>query len=459
MRGNAPRRGGALQPVDGNAKAAAEVVGLKEELLTKTTENKELADKAAALEAQLADMSTQLSGINVTAPTAAAAAVSVPPAVGAGVTVPGVVRNPFAPTTSDAASKKAKKDVDQPKRPLTPFFRYCSAVREEVAAAHPEKKLTELAVILGAQWKALASAEKARYEKEAAKDKVRYEREMAAYKAKKEKAATEEAAIAKYNEGVKAAAAMSFYEAHLAEEAAKAAAKVAGKKKAREEGAPKRPQSAYLFFAAEVRESVKAANPNASVTEIMALIAAEWKATSEATGRKAKTAMARCTAAAEADRARYDAEMDAWKEAKAAEAAAVCAAEADAYEAAKVTALAAYRKQVADAEAVKAWKAVSKQEAAATKASRAAERAEKKEKKAREIKRPMSAYMFFCASMREAVKADLGAAMSMTEMSAELGRRWKEVSEADRAPFVAAAEADKLRYETAKAEAAAKESC
>lgn len=37
MRGNGSRRGGALQPVDGNAKVAAEVVGLKEELLTKTT--------------------------------------------------------------------------------------------------------------------------------------------------------------------------------------------------------------------------------------------------------------------------------------------------------------------------------------------------------------------------------------------------------------------------------------
>lgn len=37
MRGNSSRRGGALQPVDGNAKVAAEVVGLKEELLSKTT--------------------------------------------------------------------------------------------------------------------------------------------------------------------------------------------------------------------------------------------------------------------------------------------------------------------------------------------------------------------------------------------------------------------------------------
>lgn len=378
--------------------------------------------------------------------------------------VPGVVRNPFAPAASDAASsKKAKKDVDHPKRPLSAYLLYCSAVREAVTAAHPDKKMTELSAILGAQWKALADADKAPYEREAAKDKVRYEREMVVYKAKKEEAATEEAAIAKYNEGVKAAAAMSFYEAHLAEEAAKAAAaaeKAAGKKKARkEEGAPKRAQSAYLFFAADVRESVKAANPNASATELMALIAAQWKSTTEATGRKAKTAMARYTAAAEADRARYDTEMEAWKEAKAAEAAASRAAEADAYEAAKVTALAAYRKEVADAEAVKAWKAVSKQEAAAVKASRAAERAEKKEKKATAIKRPLSAYMFFCASMRDAVKADLGAATSVTEITVELGRRWKEVSEADRAPFVAAAEADKVRYETAKAEASAKESC
>ncbi|KAK1857675.1 hypothetical protein I4F81_000290 [Pyropia yezoensis] len=462
MRGNGSRRGGALQPVDGNAKVAAEVVGLKEELLTKTTENKELADKAAALEAQLADMSTQLSGISVTPPVPAAAAA--PATAGAVAAVPGVVRNPFAPASSDeAATKKAKKDVDHPKRPLSAYLLYCSAVRESVTTAHPDKKMTELSAILGAQWKALADADKAPYEKEAAKDKGRYEKEMVVYKAKKDAEATEEAAIAKYNEGVKAAAAMSFYEAHLAEEAAKAAAaaeKAAGKKKARkEEGAPKRAQSAYLIFAAEARESVKAANPNASATELMALIAAEWKATSEATGRKAKAAMARYTAAAEADRARYEKEMEAWKEAKAAEAAAARAAEAEAYEAAKVKALAAYKKESEDAEAAKAWKAASKQEAAATKAVRAAERAEKKEKKATAIKRPLSAYMFFCAATREAVKADLGATMAVTDITVELGRRWKDVSEADRAPFVAAAEADKVRYETAKAEAAAKESC
>lgn len=423
-------------------------------------ENKELADKAAALEAQLVDMSTQLSGISVTAPAAPAAA---PIVAGAPVVVPGVVRNPFAPASDEATTKKPKKDVDHPKRPLSAYLLYCSAVRESVTAAHPDKKMTELSAILGAQWKALADTDKTPYEKEAAKDKGRYEREMVAYKAKKDAAATEEAAIAKYNEGVKAAAAMSFYEAHLAEEAAKAAAaaeKAAGKKKARkEEGAPKRAQSAYLIFAAEVRESVKAAHPNASATELMALIAVEWKAATEATGRKAKAAMARYTAAAEADRTRYDTEMEAWKEAKAAEAAAARAAEADAYEAAKVTALAAYKKEAEDAEAAKAWKAASKQEAAAVKAVRAAERAEKKEKKATAIKRPLSAYMFFCAATREAVKADLGASMAVTDITVELGRRWKEVSEADRAPFVAAAEADKVRYETAKAEAAAKESC
>lgn len=428
-------------------------------------ENKELADKAAALEAQLASMSTQLSGMAVSAPAAAA-----PPAPGAAVAaaavaVPGVVRNPFAPAASadEAASKKAKKDADHPKRPLSAYLLYCASAREAVAAAHPDKKMTELSSVLGGQWKALPDADRAPYERAAGKDKARYEREMGAYRAKREAAATEEAAIAKYNEGVKAAAAMSFYEAHLAEEAAKAAAAAetgAGKRKARKEaGAPKRPQSAYLFFAAEARETVKAAHPHASATELMALIAAEWKATTDGAGRKAKATMARVTAAADADRARYEAEVEAWKEAKAADEAAARAAEAEAYEAAKVTALAAYRKEAADAEAAAAWKAASKQEAAAAKAARAAERAEKKEKKAGAVKRPLSAYMFFCAATREAVKADLGDAAAVTDITVELGRRWKEVAEADKAPFVAAAEADKARYEAAKAEVAAKESC
>jgi len=334
-------------------------------------------------------------------------------------------------------------------------------VRDAVAAAHPDKKMTELAAVIGAQWKALSDGAKAPHEKAAAKDKARYEKEMEAYAKTKKAAADEEAAMAKYNEGVKAAAAMAFYEAHLAEEAAKAAAAAdKGKKKAKkQEGAPKRPQSAYLLFAAEAREGVKAAHPDASVTEIMGLVAAEWKAAQVATSKKAKAAMARHVAAADADKARYETEMEAWKEAKAAEAAAAKAAEADAYAAAKGPALAAYAKAAADEAAAKEWKAATKKAAVEAKAEKAADRAAKAEKKATAIKRPQSAYMFYCAAHREAVKAELGAAAPVTAVVSELARRWKGVSDADRSPHVAAAEADKARYEAAKADAAKAASC
>jgi hypothetical protein len=63
------------------------------------------------------------------------------------------------------------------KRARTAFLFYSNANRATVRELQPGIKITEAAVILGAQWKALSDAEKAPYLKLAAEDKARIEAE------------------------------------------------------------------------------------------------------------------------------------------------------------------------------------------------------------------------------------------------------------------------------------------
>ena len=46
-------------------------------------------------------------------------------------------------------------------------------------------------------------------------------------------------------------------------------------------GEPKRPTNAYMTFAGEVRETVKEANPGASMGELSKLLGEKWKGISE----------------------------------------------------------------------------------------------------------------------------------------------------------------------------------
>ncbi|KAI9321336.1 high mobility group box domain-containing protein [Dichotomocladium elegans] len=65
-------------------------------------------------------------------------------------------------------------------------------------------------------------------------------------------------------------------------------------------------------------------------------------------------------------------------------------------------------------------------------------------------KRGLSAYMFFSQEMRQTVKEENPDA-SFGAIGRILGEKWKAMSEAEKAPFVAKAEADKKRYEAEKA--------
>mmetsp|Transcript_13506 Transcript_13506/g.25292 ORF Transcript_13506/g.25292 Transcript_13506/m.25292 type:complete len:214 (-) Transcript_13506:420-1061(-) len=78
--------------------------------------------------------------------------------------------------------KKQKKDPNAPKRNQSAFFLYSNDARPRVRQENPEATFGNIAKIISAEFKALSSSERARYDDLAAKDKERYQREMAAYK-------------------------------------------------------------------------------------------------------------------------------------------------------------------------------------------------------------------------------------------------------------------------------------
>ncbi|KAI9314175.1 high mobility group box domain-containing protein [Dichotomocladium elegans] len=89
-----------------------------------------------------------------------------------------------------------------------------------------------------------------------------------------------------------------------------------------------------------------------------------------------------------------------------------------------------------------------------TKDKRAAAKANGKRGKKEKTgpKRGLSAYMFFSQDQRPKVKEENPDA-SFGSIGKILGEKWKNMSEQEKAPYVAKAEADKKRYEAEKAAA------
>jgi len=77
--------------------------------------------------------------------------------------------------------KKKKKDPNAPKRPITAYFYFASAVRPGIREKNPGISITEVATMIGEKWRGLDESDKTPYQAQASKDKKRYEREMEAY--------------------------------------------------------------------------------------------------------------------------------------------------------------------------------------------------------------------------------------------------------------------------------------
>ncbi len=162
-------------------------------------------------------------------------------------------------------------------------------------------------------------------------------------------------------------------------------------KKVKDLDAPKRGKSSYIYFCVEKRDEIKEANPDMSAKEIIKELGRVWR---EDVSDKDKARYAKLSAA---DKARYEEEMKDY-----------------------------------------------------TPPSGLDKVVEKKSKRAGP-KRGLTAYIFFCKDQRAVLK-DENSELSTKEVTAELGKRWRELSEKDRKPYEKLATKDKDRYEKEKSD-------
>ena len=162
-------------------------------------------------------------------------------------------------------------------------------------------------------------------------------------------------------------------------------------KKVKDPDAPKRGKSSYIYFCVEKRDDIKEANPDMSGKEIIKELGRTWR---EDTSDKDK---ARYTNLSAADKARYENEMKDYNP-----------------------------------------------------PPNVGNVIDKKSKTKRTgPKRGLTAYIFFCKEHRSVLK-DEDPDLSTKEITSELGKRWRELSEKGRKPFDKLAAADKARYEKEK---------
>jgi len=303
---------------------------------------------------------------------------------------------------SARVSKKAPKDANAPKKPLSSYFLFTRDRRASLKAEQPDAKITELTKALGAEWKALDAAAKQKYVEEAASAKTAYAVKWAEYQ--------------KTSEFGRHTLRVAEWKAARGEADAKGGAYKATKKP-KDEKAPKRPQTAYFLFTAAERAAVKAAQPELKVTQVAKELGRRWKALDEA-------AKAPFVAQAAAAKAAHAAQLAAYKE----------SADFAAHEA-----------------ALAAWKRGEKHAKAAAEGKAPKVSLPRKPKDANAPKRPQSGYFLFTATRRAALSA-AHPDKKITEIAKLLGAEWKALSEADKEPFMAQAVKSKAAH-AAKMEA------
>merc|ERR1719414_2769640 len=87
----------------------------------------------------------------------------------------------------ERAGKRAKKDKDAPKRPMSAYFLWTQENRENVIQQHNlnPKAVTEFTKKAAESWKGVSDAVKQEYEKKAAAAKAQYQKDLEAYKQSK----------------------------------------------------------------------------------------------------------------------------------------------------------------------------------------------------------------------------------------------------------------------------------
>jgi hypothetical protein len=267
-------------------------------------------------------------------------------------------------TVENSSRKRIAKALGV-KGPVSGYFYYLnsrrSAFKEENSDLAPKDVVSGIA----AEWRELSENERATYLSQATEDTARYNTEL-------------DAAIEAHGSGpLPEVASRSRRER---KQKRLTVGKVYGVKGAK---------TAYILFGKHIRAKIVSKNPDADQREILRLISIEWK---KITPSQKK----RFVKKAQADRARYNTELQA-------------AIEADPE---KLNTIPGRKVRTGPT-------------------------------------RARTAYLYFCQEARSTVKEEC-ADLDVRQQTAELGRRWKQLDEEGRKPFVKLAEKDRARYQREK---------
>eukprot|EP01083_Nonionella_stella_P010153 29014_1 len=170
--------------------------------------------------------------------------------------------------------KKPKQPESMPKRPQSSYFVFSNERRSQMKSEYPDKKLTELSVIIAGEWKNKTAEEKKYYEEEAAKNKIKYQSEIEQYKKTKEydlyQERVEEWKLEKkrWDSG-----------AYIENDAN--TPKISLPRKPKDSKCPKRALTSYFLYAKEIRGETKLEFPDKPITEIAKEISKKWKVLTE----------------------------------------------------------------------------------------------------------------------------------------------------------------------------------
>jgi len=279
---------------------------------------------------------------------------------------------------ANAVKRNKIKDPNKPKRGKSAYICFCTKNRE---AAKKElgdgAKATEVTSHLGEMWRALKESKKASDKKalvalelEAAEDKARYNEEIKDYIVP-------------------------------SDDELLASKKGSKKKSDKDPNAPKRNKTAYIYFCSDKRAEAKSElGDDAKATEVTALLGKMWKELKEDDDRSEE--MEKYTKMAADDKTRYENENK------------------------------DYVSVFGENQTKKASK--------------------KSDKDSNAPKRNKTAYIYFCSDKRADAKSELGDDAKATEVTALLGKMWKELKEdEDRSDelekYTKMAVDDKARYE------------
>ncbi len=137
---------------------------------------------------------------------------------------------------------RRRKDPNKPRGALTPYMCYSKEVRPSIMQQHPNASVTEVAKLIGAQWRQLTDDQKRPYTEMARKDRERYKEAMQHY-----------TPTPGYEDTGRR------------------------RRKKKDPNAPKKPKSAYFIYAETRRADLRQQFPDDRVSDTAKRTGEEWR--------------------------------------------------------------------------------------------------------------------------------------------------------------------------------------